>query len=147
MWLTMLRASASGRPFTWYRAKATRGLRAVHGDGFALAGDLGLIDFALTFGGEVSTGAHGKAEAIMPERPPRARTCCRRGGAGDARNDAEDSAQAVVDSVDGIADPRAWLLAALASLGQHLFQHRFGFDFGYAGRCCIVAAQERTQLA
>ena len=85
----------------------------------------------------------------MPERPASSTylLVCRRSCAGDAGDDAEDGAQAVVHAVDGVADPRAGLLAALVALGQHLVEHGFGVDFGRAGRRRVVAAQQRTQLA
>ena len=40
--------------------KQFAGLGTVHLDGFALAGDFSVIDFAFAFGGEVSAGAHGE---------------------------------------------------------------------------------------
>lgn len=67
--------------------------------------------------------------------------------AGDAGDDAKDGAQAVVDAVDGVADPRARLLAALVALGQQLVEDSFGIDLWRACRCMVVAAQERTEFA
>jgi hypothetical protein len=58
----------------------------------------------------------------------------------------EDCAEAVVDAVDGVADPTAGLLAALGALGQHLFKNRLGVDLVSARRGRVVAAQQRTQL-
>ena len=84
----------------------------------------------------------------MPERPASRTYFGVAGGrAGDAGDDAEDGAQAVVHAVDGVADPRAGLLAALVALGQHLFENGFGVDFGRAGRRGVVAAEQRTELA
>ena len=75
------------------------------------------------------------AEAIMPESPASSTYLLSPAGrAGNAGDDAEDRAQPVVDAVDGVADPRARLLAALAALGQQLLQHCFGVDLGRAGR-------------
>jgi len=95
------------------------GFGAVHLDGFALSGDFGVIDFAFALGGEVCAGAHGErggdhAGEAGEENVLGVAGC----SAGDAGDDAEDRAQTVVDAVDGVADPRAGLLAPLASLGQ-----------------------------
>ena len=84
----------------------------------------------------------------MPERPARRTYLLSPSGcAGDAGDDAEDCAQAVVDAVDGVADPCAGLLAALVALGQQLFENGLGIDFGRAGGGGVVAAQERAQFA
>ena len=82
------------------------GLGAVHPDGFALAGDFGVVDFALAFGGEVGAGAHGERGGDHAgEAGEKNVLGVARGGAGDTGDDAEDCAQAVVDSVDSVADP------------------------------------------
>ena len=110
--------------------------------------DFSVVDFALAFGGEIGAGAHGErggdhAGEAGEEHVFGIAGC----GAGDAGDDAEDGAKAVVDAVDGVADPRAGLLAARVALGQHLFEDGFGIDFGRAGGGGVVAADERTQLA
>ena len=69
------------------------------------------------------------------------------GGARNARHNPEDGAQSVVYAVNGVANPRAGLLAALVALGQQLVQHLLGLDLGRARRRLVVAAQERPQFA
>ena len=124
------------------------GLGAVHLDGIALAGQLGHVDFALAFGGEISARAHGKRRGDEAGEAGQQHILAVAGGcAADAADDAEDGAQAVVDAVDGVSDPASGLLAALVALGQHLIEHRLGVDFLRAGRSLIVAAQERPKFA
>ena len=124
------------------------GLGAVHLDGFALADDLGVVDFALALGGQIGAGAHAESRGDHAgEAGEEDVFAVAGGGAGDAGDDAEDGAEAVVDAVDGVADPAAGLLAALVALGQHLFENGLGVDLGRAGGGGIVAAQERSQLA
>ncbi len=111
------------------------GFRSVHPDGFALAGDFSVVDFALALGGEVGAGAHGEGGGDHAGEAGEENILAVAGGsAGDAGDDAEDGAEAVVDAVDGVADPCAGLLAALAALGQQLVEDRFGVDFGRARR-------------
>ncbi len=107
------------------------------------AREFGVVDFALAFGGEVGSGAHGeRGSDHAGEAGEQHVALIAGGGAGDAGDDAEDCAEAVVDAVDRIADPGAGLLATLVALGQQLFEDRFGVDFGCAGSGSIVAAQQ-----
>ena len=110
------------------------GFGAVHLDGFALAGDFGVVDFALALGGEVGAGAHGEGGGDHAGEAGEEHVfAVAGGGAGDAGDDAEDGAEAVVDAVDGVADPRAGLLAALVALGEQFFENGLGIDLGRAG--------------
>ena len=117
-------------------------------DGFALAGDFGVVDFAFALGGEIGAGAHGERGGDHAGEAGEQNIFAVAGGcAGDAGDDAEDGAEAVVDAVDGVADPGAGLLAALVALGQQFFENRLGIDLGRAGGGLVVAAQQRAQFA
>ena len=123
-------------------------LGTVHGDSFALARNFRVVNFALAFGCEIRARAHGERRGNHAGESCEQNVfgvACR--GAGDAGDNAEDCAQAIIHSVDGIANPSAGLLAALVALGQHLFQHSFGINLGRSGRRLVVAANQRAQLA
>ncbi len=115
MWLTMWIGVGFGQALDLVvEREQFAGLGAVHLDGFALAGNFGVVDFALAFGGEVGAGAHGERGGDHAGEAGEQDVFAVAGGsAGDAGDDAEDGAEAVVDAVDGVADPRAGLLAAL----------------------------------
>ncbi len=70
------------------------------------------------------------AEAIMPERPARSTYFESPEVAPETPETMPKIAPrgAVVYAVDGVADPRAGLLAALIALGEHLVEHGFGVD-------------------
>ena len=75
----------------------------------------------------------------MPERPAsRTYLLSPCSGARDAGDDAEDCAESVVDSIDGVADPCTGLLATLVALGKEFIQNGFGIDLGCASRRLIV---------
>jgi len=106
-----------------------------------------VVDFALALGRKVCAGAHAERGGDHAGEAGKENIfAVAGGGAGDAGNDAEDGAEAVVDAVDGVADPTAGLFAALVALGEEFIENILGVDFGGAGRCGIVPANERSQL-
>ena len=75
----------------------------------------------------------------MPESPASKTYLLSPGcGAGDAGDNAEDSAEAVVDAVDRVTDPCAGLLAAFVALGQHLVENGLGIHLRRPSRRRVV---------
>ena len=69
------------------------------------------------------------ALAIMPAMPGEQHIfAVAEGCAGDPGDDAEDRAQAVVDPVNGIADPSGSVGTALVTFCQQLFQERLWIE-------------------
>ncbi len=95
------------------------GFGRVHLNGLPLALDLGLIDFALALGGEVGAGSHGEgAGDHAGDACEEDELAVAEGSAGDAGDDAEDCSKAIVDAVDGVADPASGLGAAFVAAGE-----------------------------
>src|SRR5262249_45138368 len=98
-------------------------LRFVERNGFAFALELSFVDLALAFRGQIGPRAHRESagdhsgEAGDQDEFAVTERCSRYTG-----NDAEDSSQPIVDSVDGIADPACSVGLPLIALGDHFIE-------------------------